>query len=227
MRSVLVLAASAIILIAAHSAGSAQDTQGNIGHIKTVKGDASIVRDGSKQAASLGDQIFRQDRVETGADGMLGVTLNDNSLFSIGPNTKLAVEEFDYDSSTLKGDMLANMLQGTLAVKSGDIARGSPGKMRVKTPFAILGADGKVGEITVDDGKQKVTLNEAYSVAHINDRSRVLEPFTVEPQAVSATFREALAAQPVPPRDFILYFEHNSNQMKPESKQAFNQVFED
>ena len=97
-----------------------------------------------------------------------------------------------------------------------------------KTHFVVVpDADGKVGEITVDDGKQKVTLNEAYSVAHINDRSRVLEPFTVEPQAVSATFREALAAQPVPPRDFILYFEHNSNEMTPESRQAFNQVFED
>ena len=154
MRFILVLAASAIILIAAHSAGSAQDTQDNIGHIKTVKGDASIVRDGSKQAASLGDQIFRQDRVETGADGMLGVTLNDNSLFSIGPNTKLAVEEFDYDSSTLKGNMLANMLQGTLAVKSGDIARGSPGKMRVKTPFAILGVRGTTFLVRVEEPKK-------------------------------------------------------------------------
>ena len=97
-----------------------------------------------------------------------------------------------------------------------------------KTYFVVVpDADGKVGAITVDDGKQTVTLNEAYSVAHINDRTRALEPFTAEQQAVAATFREALAAQPVPPRDFILYFEHNSNEMTAASRQAFDQVFED
>ena len=93
--------------------------------------------------------------------------------------------------------------------------------------MVVPDADGSVGEIIVDDGKQTVTLNEAYSVAHINEKTGVLEPFTIEPQTAAATFREALAAQPTPPRDFILYFEHNSNEMTAESKQAFELVFED
>ena len=97
-----------------------------------------------------------------------------------------------------------------------------------KTHFVVVpDAEGKVGEITIDDGKQKVTLNQAYSVAHINERTRALEPFTAEPQTVAATFREALAAQPIPPRDFILYFKLNSNELTDESKQAFDSVFED
>ena len=50
--------------------------------------------------------------------------------------------------------MLANMLQGTLAVKSGDIARGSPGKMRVKTPFAILGVRGTTFLVRVEEPKK-------------------------------------------------------------------------
>jgi hypothetical protein len=38
--------------------------------------------------------------------------------------------------------MLTDMRKGTLTMVSGDIARSSPGAMKVKTPTAILGVRG-------------------------------------------------------------------------------------
>jgi len=45
--------------------------------------------------------------------------------------------------------MLADMRRGTLAVVSGDIARSSPGAMKIKTPTAILGVRGTTFAVQV------------------------------------------------------------------------------
>ena len=51
-------------------------------------------------------------------------------------------DEFQFDSNDFRGAMLADMRWGTLAVVSGDIARSTPGAMKIKTPAALLGVRG-------------------------------------------------------------------------------------
>ena len=46
-------------------------------------------------------------------------------------------------------DMLAKLKKGTLTVVSGDIARSSPGNMKIQTPTAILGVRGTTFAIAV------------------------------------------------------------------------------
>jgi hypothetical protein len=46
--------------------------------------------------------------------------------------------------------MLAKLQKGTLSVVSGDIARSSPGKMKIETPTAILGVRGTTFVVSVD-----------------------------------------------------------------------------
>jgi len=115
---------------------------GTIGHIKKLSGEASVVRGDTSQPATLGEKLVESDEIVTGPDGSVGIVFADNTVFSIGPNTHLALEEFAYNPSTLEGSMLANLLSGTLAVKTGDIARGSPDAVRLRTPSAILGVRG-------------------------------------------------------------------------------------
>lgn len=128
------------VLAVATTAALAQDTE--IGRVKTVSGDTSIVRDGQRLPADIGAVLNESDEIETGADGSLGIIFNDNTVFSIGPNSRIALEEFAYDASTLEGTMLADLLEGTLAVTSGDIARSGTDAMRVRTPSAVLGVRG-------------------------------------------------------------------------------------
>jgi hypothetical protein len=139
MRLVLWLAA--ILLIAVPSGPQAADTL-PIAQVKKVTGQVVIQRSGRRLPAKVGDPLFEKDIVETGPDGGIGITFVDNTVFSTGPNSQLALDEFQFDSNNFRGSMLADMRQGTLAVVSGDITRSSPGAMKIKTPTAVLGVRG-------------------------------------------------------------------------------------
>ncbi len=94
------------------------------------------------------------------------------------------------------------------------------------TVFVVLPEDdGSVGEIVIDDGQSLTTLNNAYAAAHRT--SGGVRPVAVDDRQIENLFGAALAAQPVPPRDFILYFELGSDQLTPESEEAIGALFAD
>ncbi len=120
-----------------------------IAQVKKVTGQVDIVRSGKRLPAKIGDPLFEKDVVETGPNGGIGITFVDNTVFSAGPNSQLALDEFRFDSNNFRGSMLADMRQGTLAVVSGDITRSAPGAMKIKTPTAVLGVRGTTFAVQV------------------------------------------------------------------------------
>lgn len=113
-----------------------------IGRIKTSAGEASLVDGTTRRPAAIGAIVSRSDMIETGRDGAVGLSLTDNSILSIGPNSQLIIRDYKFNSSAFNGSMRARLNRGTMAVTSGDIARGSPEAMQVETPTAILGVRG-------------------------------------------------------------------------------------
>ncbi len=115
-----------------------------IGQIKTATGTVAIERDGARRPAAPGDRVLQSDVVVTGADGSVGITFLDNSMMSLGPDSALALDRFQFDSTTHDGKFESSLKRGTLAVKSGYIVQqGPPGEaMRVRTPAAVLGVRG-------------------------------------------------------------------------------------
>ncbi len=144
---------AAALLIAAAGIPSAAETppivQKPIAQIKKVTGQAAVLRSGARRPAIVGDMLFVKDVIETGSDGGIGITFIDNTVFSAGPSSQIALDEFQFDSNDFRGAMLADMRQGTLAVVSGDIARSTPGAMKVRTPTAILGVRGTTFAVQV------------------------------------------------------------------------------
>lgn len=124
-----------------------------IAQVKTVTGDVAIVRNGSRVAVKVGDPVFEKDTIETGADGAIGLTFIDNTVMSTGPDSEISMEQYRFDSSNFNGAMLADMRKGTVTMVSGDIARSSPGAMKVRTPTAILGVRGTRFAIQVEGGQ--------------------------------------------------------------------------
>lgn len=122
----------------AGSAGAAQPA----GIVKIANGSVTIERSGEKQQAAAGARVEVGDRIVTGADGAVGITLRDNTLLSAGPQSVLVVEKFVFNSTTHAGEIDASVKRGTLAVISGKIARQSPETVRFRTPNAILGVRG-------------------------------------------------------------------------------------
>lgn len=113
-----------------------------IGQIKTLSGDVSLVRNTVKSSAKAGDLLEKADTLITGTDGRVGITFIDNSRFSLGPNSQIALEKFAFNPTTHEGEFLTKIARGTLAVISGHIAHSAQDAMQVQTPTTILGVRG-------------------------------------------------------------------------------------
>jgi hypothetical protein len=146
LRAVLALAAAMVLVFASF----AQADGPQIAQVKTVTGDAVIVRGGNRLPAKVGDAVYEKDTIETGDNGALGLTFVDNTVMSTGPNSEIDLSEYRFDSSNFNGAMLADMHKGTVTMVSGDIARSSPGAMKVRTPAAIVGVRGTRFAIQVE-----------------------------------------------------------------------------
>lgn len=110
--------------------------------VKVSRGIVSIEREGSKLAATVGTPVQVADRVRTGEDGSVGITLRDNTLLSAGPNSLIVIDRFAYDSVTQDGKVSVGIRKGTLAVASGRIAKRMPESVDFHTPTSILGVRG-------------------------------------------------------------------------------------
>ena len=136
-----------ILLLAFGITASAAD----IGQVKVSKGGVTIERGGQTLPAEAGARLQPGDVLKTGADGSVGVTMSDNSLLSAGPNSVLALERYEFDSTTSQGQVDASLQKGSLAVISGRIAKQSPDAMKVRTPSSILGVRGTEFVVSVDE----------------------------------------------------------------------------
>lgn len=130
------------ISIAVSCLPGSQAFAADIGQIKVSRGSVTIERGGQSLPADPGARLQTSDVVRTGSDGSVGITMTDNSLLSAGPNSILALDRYDFDSTTNQGHFEASLRRGTLAVVSGRLAKQSPDAMTVHTPLAILGVRG-------------------------------------------------------------------------------------
>ena len=123
------------------------------GMVKTSKGQVGIERVGQWIPAPVGTPVLVADRIKTGADGAVGVTLRDNTLLSAGANSTLVVNRFAFNSTTHAGAVDATLKRGTLAVVSGKIAKASPENVSYKTPTVSLGVRGT--EFIIETSEQE------------------------------------------------------------------------
>ncbi|RIX49005.1 MAG: hypothetical protein D3M94_03655 [Rhodocyclales bacterium GT-UBC] len=128
--------------IAVGTMGGALADDTIIGFVKTADGEANLVVAGKIVKAQPGTPVQRKDVLKTGKPGSLGITLKDNTLLSIGPDTELVIEEFLY--APAKGDFKlgANVRKGSLNYVSGMVAKLKPDVVNVRTPTGTIGVRG-------------------------------------------------------------------------------------
>ena len=122
-----------------------------IGQIKVSKGQVSIEREGRTVHVAVGVRLQTADVIRTGADGSVGITMDDDSLLSAGPNSVLSLDHYAFDPTTRQGRFDASLNRGTLAVISGRIAKQAPDSMTVRTPSTILGVRGTEFVVSVNE----------------------------------------------------------------------------
>jgi outer membrane protein OmpA-like peptidoglycan-associated protein len=84
---------------------------------------------------------------------------------------------------------------------------------------------GGVGAITVEEGQTVTTLDRPYAIAE--SRAGSTAPSEETRGNIDVIFRRAMAAQPILPHHFRLYFILGSNALTPDSQAAYRTVFDD
>jgi hypothetical protein len=125
------------------------------GMVKTSKGLVSIERDGKNLPAVVGTPVLVADKIRTGTDASVGVTLRDNTLLSAGPNSLIVIDKFVFDGTTQDGKMSIGIRKGTLSVATGKIAKRAPESVDFHTPTSVLGVRGTEFVIEVGAGSDE------------------------------------------------------------------------
>lgn len=112
------------------------------GIVKIATGQVTLERAGARHAVSPGTPVDAADTLVTGADGRCGITFRDNSLLSLGPDSRFVIDDFRFDSTTHEGGFDSTLKQGKLAVVSGKLAKHGKDQMKIRTPSSILGVRG-------------------------------------------------------------------------------------
>jgi hypothetical protein len=120
------------------------------GHVKTASGSAFIVRQNATLPARPGDVVFETDALRTGADGIVGVTLKDDTRLSLGPSSEVRLERYVYAPGEGGFGMVLNFVRGAAAYVSGRMAKLAPDSIRLETPAAIVGVRGTTVAVRVE-----------------------------------------------------------------------------
>jgi hypothetical protein len=120
-----------------------------IATVKRVTGSAAIERNKRPLPVAAGTKLEAGDLLSTGKDGRISVTFIDDSRFSVGPDSRIRLNKFDFDDATHKGQSDTKVEKGSLAVVSGQIAHENPKGMTVQTPTSVLGVRGTRFVVTV------------------------------------------------------------------------------
>ena len=121
-----------------------------IGRVDQAAGQAAVQRGTASLSVKSGDPLYEGDVIATGASGSIVIVFRDSTTFSAGPNSEVSLRQFRFEPAASSGEMLAEVKRGTLSVVSGQLVKGSPGAMKIKTPTAVLNVRGTTFLVNVD-----------------------------------------------------------------------------
>jgi hypothetical protein len=140
--------AAAMLALALSTGGVLAD---DIGRIKFLHGYVAIDRGGETIPAQLGLPVRVKDRLLTGPDGQVGVTLHDETRLSLGRNSELKFDGFSFDASSHEGSMTLSILRGVMRFVSGLLVKNRPGALEIVTQQATIGVRGTDFIVEVPD----------------------------------------------------------------------------
>jgi len=112
------------------------------GTVKTVRGEVRIERGSSMLQAKVGDPVQERDRLIVPSGGSVGISMSDETLLGVGPNSTLVIDRYAYDPVTREGKVETSILQGTLRYVTGLIGKANPQAIKVMTDSATIGIRG-------------------------------------------------------------------------------------
>lgn len=134
-----------LMLLAANMfPGFAQADAGTplVGIVKVVTGDVRVRDAQGERTLKSGDALLKNTRLISGKDGAVSMVLRDGTTMVLGSNSQFEVEKFTFDATTQDGSIFVNLLQGSMRMLTGLIAKVNPEAIQVKTKTLSVGIRG-------------------------------------------------------------------------------------
>jgi hypothetical protein len=112
------------------------------GVVKSFEGAPAIVRDGVSQAAAKGARVQKGDRIKTGPKGAIGIVFSDDTVMSMGPDTEIVIDEYQFEPIDGQLSFVVKIVRGTISYLSGQIAKLAPKSVRMSMPTGTIGVRG-------------------------------------------------------------------------------------
>jgi hypothetical protein len=126
-----------------HADGVPDNAEGmQAGIIKIIRGAVQVQRGNGVTPLKVGDRVYAGDRVVTAVDAAAGITLRDDTLMSLGPQSSVVLEQYNFDAAAGSGNVAVRMLKGTMRYVTGLIGKHAPERQQVTTPTATIGIRG-------------------------------------------------------------------------------------
>jgi hypothetical protein len=126
----------------ATAASPAPAEAARIGVFKQVQGQAWQGREQTRRAVAPGEPVLVGERLSTGRSGAASLVLKDGTVLTLGPDTTVDLSQFQFDTTTQEGSFGLDLLQGSLRVITGLLAKINPDRFRITTPTAVVGVRG-------------------------------------------------------------------------------------
>ena len=140
---------ASVSLVAMATAASAQSA---IGSASVVQND---VTGSGKGKLGVGDNVFQNEIIKTGAASLARLGFVDNTNVSVGASSQLALDKFVYSGGGTAKSVVFNAARGSFRFVSGS----SPSDAyKVLTPEAAIGVRGTTYDVQVGGGRTTVVL---------------------------------------------------------------------
>ncbi len=98
----------------------------------------------------VGDSIFFGDTISANDGAKSQLLFIDQTVMTIGSDTKLTIDEFIFDPSENSGKLLTTIISGSVKILTGKISEKNPANLEVKTPAGTVGTRGTEFKASVD-----------------------------------------------------------------------------
>lgn len=148
MHDVVGAAAFALAIIFAQPA-TAEVTTEMAGVSAAVTGNVQLAKASGEVGVLVesGMPVYLGDRITTSPNSGMQILLLDETVFTIGPDSDIAIDEFVYDPATGEGRIVADMARGVMRFVTGKIPLNNPSSMDINLPVGSIGIRGTIGLI--------------------------------------------------------------------------------
>ncbi len=147
-----------LVLLAIGFLSIASSAGASIGTVTELSGIGQIKRENQTVGDSTGTTIQQMDEAST-KKGKMRIDFIDETRLDVVDHSKVIIDEFIYDPATGKGSLDMRATLGAVRYASGQIAKNSRQKVRLRTPTATISVRGTDFSMIVNEiGESYVTL---------------------------------------------------------------------